>query len=159
MSYESIKPPTAFDNSVASALNYIGNKTRVNFDGGSLKQDKITFSHGKIINIYIVYEVNLWNYVYSFNLTLGNSLLGVVKLIKNADIDKYSYSGYSIGFDMKGTFRFPTIGFGRNAIIFGADMDSSIHSSNKKKYILIIGKSPTQKCILLILQNMVNFFV
>ena len=113
MSYESIKPPTTFDNSVALALNYIGNKTRVNFDGGSLKQDKITFSHGKIINIYIVYEVNLWNYVYSFNLTLGNSLLGVVKLIKNADIDKYSYSGYSIGFDMKGTFRFPTIGFGR----------------------------------------------
>ena len=38
-------------------------------------------------------------------------------------------------------------------------MDSSIHSSNKKKYILIIGKSPTQKCILLILQNMVSFFV
>ena len=159
MSYESIKPLTAFYNSVTSALNYIGNKTRVKFDGGSLKQDKITFTHGKIINIYIVYEINLWNYVYSFNLTLGNSLFGDVKLIKNTDIDKYNYSGYSTGFDMKGTFRFPAIGFGRNAIIFGADMDSSIHSSNKKKYILIIGKSPTEKCILLIFQSMINFFV
>ena len=45
---------------------------------------------------------------------------------------------------MKGTFEFPAIGFGRNVIIFGADMDSSVHNDDKKKYILILGKGPTQ---------------
>ena len=53
--------PTTSDNSLASALIYIGNKTRIKFDGGCLKQDKITFTHGKTVNIYIVYDINLWD--------------------------------------------------------------------------------------------------
>ena len=36
-----------------------------------------------------------------------NCLFGVVTLTKNADIDKYGYSGYGIGFDRKGRFSFP----------------------------------------------------
>ena len=35
---------------------------------------------------------------------LKNSLFGTVRLTKIADIDKYKYSGYSIGFDRKGVF-------------------------------------------------------
>ena len=35
-------------------------------------------------------------------------------------------------------------GLGRNCIIFGAGMNSSVHVYNKKKYILILGKGPTQ---------------
>ena len=34
-------------------------------------------------------------------------------------------------------------GFGRNCIIFGVDMSSSVHADNKKKK-LILGKGPTQ---------------
>ena len=82
MSDESINPPTISDNSLAPALSYIGNKTRVQFGGGCLKQDKITFTHGKIVNIYIVYKINLWNYVYSDDHILGNSLFGAAKLVK-----------------------------------------------------------------------------
>ena len=115
-------------------MSYIGNKTRVNFDGYCLKQDKITFTHGKIVNINIVYEINLWNYVDSSDPRLGNSLFGAVKLVKNADIDKCKYSGYGIGFDTKGTFSFPTGEFGKNVIISGADMSSSVHADNKKKH-------------------------
>ena len=48
---EIIKPPTTSDNNLAPALNYIGNKITVKFDGGCLKQDKITFTHGAIANI------------------------------------------------------------------------------------------------------------
>ena len=33
---------------------------------------------------------------------------------------------------------------GRNVIIFGADMASSVHIDNKEKYILILGEGPTQ---------------
>ena len=47
-------------NSLAPVLSYIGNKTRVKFDGICLKQDKITFTHWKTVNIYFVYEINLW---------------------------------------------------------------------------------------------------
>ena len=36
-------------------------------------------------------------------------------------------------------------GAGRNVIIFGAGMSSSVHVDNKKKYILILGKCPTQR--------------
>ena len=71
-------------------------------------------------------------------------MFGAVKLTNNADIDKYLYSGYGIGFDRKGSFSFPGGGFGLNVIIFGVDMSSSVHVDNKKKDILILGKGPTQ---------------
>ena len=77
---EIIKPPSACDNNLVLPLSYIGNKTRVKFDGGRSKQDKITFTHEKTVNIYIVYEINLWNYTDSSDPTLGDSLFG--------DIDK-----------------------------------------------------------------------
>ena len=33
---------------------------------------------------------------------------------------------------------------GKNVIIFGADMSSSVHTDNKNKDILILGEGPTQ---------------
>ena len=65
-------------------------------------------------------------------------------MTKNADIDKYGYSGYGIGFDRRSSFSFPSGGFGQNVLIFGADMSSSAHIDNKKKDILVLGKGPTQ---------------
>ena len=65
-------------------------------------------------------------------------------MTKNADIDKYGYSGYGNGFDRKSAFSFPGgAGFGQNVIIFGVDMSSSAHIDNKKD-ILILGKGLTQ---------------
>ena len=55
-SNESIKPPTTSDNSLTPILNYYGTKAKVSFDMSCLKQDKVTFNHGKIVNIYIVCE-------------------------------------------------------------------------------------------------------
>ena len=55
-SSESIKPPTISDNSLTPTLNYYGTKTRVKFAEICLKQsNKISYTHGKIVNIYIVY--------------------------------------------------------------------------------------------------------
>ena len=65
-------------------------------------------------------------------------------MTKNADIDKFQYSGYGIGFDRKPIFSFPGGGFGENVIIFGVDMSSSAYVDNKKIGILILGKGPTQ---------------
>ena len=55
MSDETIKPLTISDNSLTPRLSYIGNETRVKFDGGCLKQEKFTFTHVTIVNTDIVY--------------------------------------------------------------------------------------------------------
>ena len=58
MSDESIKPPTASNKMLNPSGDYVGTKARVKFNGDFLKQEKITFDHGKIVNIYIVYETD-----------------------------------------------------------------------------------------------------
>ena len=65
-------------------------------------------------------------------------------MTKNADVDEYKYSKYGIAFDGTSRFSFPGGGNGQNVIIFGVDMNSSIHIDNKGKDILILGKGPTQ---------------
>ena len=57
ISNESIKPPTTSDNSLNPKLSYYGTKTRLQFTGSCLKQPNFTFTHKKIVNIYIVYEL------------------------------------------------------------------------------------------------------
>ena len=123
----------------------MGTKIRVKFSGSCLKQDKITYTHGKIVNIYIVYEINKKDNTVISNSTLENCLFGAVILTKNADIDKFGYSGYDIGFDRKGSFLFSSGGYGQNVIIFGVDISYSIHIDNKRKDILILGRGPAQE--------------
>ena len=60
-------------------------------------------------------------------------LFGAVSLTKNADIKKYRYSGYGVGFDRRRSFSTLGTGLIRNAIIFGVDMSSSTKIDNRKK--------------------------
>ena len=48
---ESINSITTSNYSITPELIYYGNKTRVKFNGSCLKQDTITFNHGKTVNI------------------------------------------------------------------------------------------------------------
>ena len=121
----------------------MGTKIRIKCSGSCLKQDKITYTHRKIVNIYIVYEIISYFTGYNYP-TLENCLFGAVTLTKNADIDKCGYSGYGIGFDRRGEFSFPGGGLDQNAIIFGVDMSFSAHIDNKKKrHISIRNRSNT----------------
>ena len=75
--------------------------------------------------------------------TLENALFGAAKLTKNADKDKYRYSGFGIRFDDHRTFPLSnSSGFGKNVIIFGVDMSSSAYVNNRKKNVLILWKVP-----------------
>ena len=65
-------------------------------------------------------------------------------MIKNADVDKYKYSGYAIGFDSGGSFSHPVGGDGRNVNIFGADLSSHVNANNKLNNVLVLGKALTQ---------------
>ena len=86
---------------------------RVKFTGSCLKQDKVIINHGQVVNIYIVYELGASSSS-SSDPTLKNCLFGAVTLTKNADIDKYGYSGYGIGFDRRSSFSFSGGGCGQN---------------------------------------------
>ena len=144
LSDETITPYATSDNSLTPLIDYYGSKVRVKFNKGCLKQsNNLTYDYGSRVNIYIVYELGASSSNNS-DPTLKNCLFGAVTLTKNADIEKYKYSGYGIGFDRRSSFSFPSGGFDQNILIFVVDMSSSAHIDNKKKDILVLGKGPTQ---------------
>ena len=124
-------------------IDYAGDKIRLKFNRSCLKQPKLQYTHGTTVNIYNVYEMGASD-SNDNDPTLKNCLFGSVTLTKNADIDKYGYSGYGIGFGRISVFSFPGVGFGQNVLIFVGDMSSCAHIDNKKKDILVLGKRPTQ---------------
>ena len=93
-----------------------------------LKQEKVTLNDNKVVNIYITRDKFVAIYM-SYWFLVTKVLFRADKLTKNADINNYSYLGYSIGFD---AHRKPTFSdcsrLGKNVIIFGADMGSSVHA-------------------------------
>ena len=92
------------------------------------------------MNLFIVYELDTWSQDLSADFALKDWLFGSVKLTKNADPNKYQYSGYGIGFDSRSIFSVSDFDWGKNVIIFGVDMSSSIHGNNKTKNILVLGQ-------------------
>ena len=143
LSNESIEPPTTTNNSLTPELNYYGTKTKTKFTGSCLNQSDHIFTHKKVVNIYIVYELAASS-SHDSDPTLKTCLFGAVTLSKNADIEKYKYSGYGIRFDRRSSFSFTGGGFGQNVLIFGADMSASIHIDKNKKNIFVLGRGPTQ---------------
>ena len=139
---KSIKSPTTSNNSLSPALIYISGKIRVKHAGSCWK---LTFNHKTLVNIYIVYEINLRPFKQSARFTSREFLFGAVNLTEIADFYKYKYSGYGPGFDSHGSFSLSSgSGFGKNIIMFDADMSSSAHADNKDKDILILDKGPLQ---------------
>ena len=129
LSNETIKPPD----------NILDKRMYVKFNGSCLKQDKITFNHGKILNIYVVNEITNNNPVSSYP-TIENCLFGTIKVIKVSRSDEYKYNGYGIRFNRKENFSHPSGEFGRNAVIIGVDMSLSVHANNKKQIFWLLAK-------------------
>ena len=121
---EYIDPPT---NSLSPSINYVGSNINI-------QSNKLTNTYGKVVKIYIVYELGASS-SYVNDRTLKNCSFSAVILTKNTDISKYGYSGYGIGFDRRGSSSFPSGGFGQNVLIFGWDMSSSAYIDNRTKDI------------------------
>ena len=80
--HKTIKPPATSNNSLSPLIDYLGRKVRLKFSEGCLKQqNKFTYTHRTITNIYIVYGLDTFG---SFNHdhALKNSLSGAFKLTK-----------------------------------------------------------------------------
>ena len=83
LSNEVIRPP---DNTLAPEVEFTGKIIYAKFRGGCLKQDKVTFNYEKIVNIYIIYDLQS-----NLDPTLEDCLFGAVKITKNAKIEKYKW--------------------------------------------------------------------
>ena len=82
---EVIKPPSTTIIRIP-ILRCFGTKILVKCNGSVLKQDKATFNHGKIVNVYTVYKCS--SNTKDFDFALENCLVRAVKITKNANIDK-----------------------------------------------------------------------
>ena len=79
-------------------------------------------------------SLDTWSRDLNSNFYLKDWSFEGVKLAKNADPDKYLYSGYGIGLDLRSEFSLPD-----------GSLGSSVYTNNKKKDVLIPGIGPTQE--------------
>ena len=108
-----------------------------------MKQNKLGYAHGKIVNLYIVYELKNRR-VDSPDFTIQSGLFGAVKITKNANTLHYKYEGYRICFDGELSFSFGNRIDAKNVIIFGVSTSNRSHSTNKTQNIYVLGKDFVQ---------------
>ena len=113
----------------------------VRLEGAYFKQTRLLRpNNDNVVNIYIVYLIDLISNFRNTDYTVQNALFGVVKITKNAkDTSKPKYEGYGICFDEGGTFSKGGINNGRNVLIFGVHENSSVHANNKANNIYVMG--------------------
>ena len=104
-----------------------------------------------VINIYVVYKLDPISSTRNTDYAIQNSLFGAMKITKNANYSKNNYTGYGLCFDEGGEFgqtvkqgNFNRTTNARNVIIFGVDMSSSIHATNRANNIYVMGKECIQ---------------
>ena len=91
-----------------------------------MKQNKLGYYHGIVINIYIVYKLrDLGNSedlkirdTITPDFTAQSCLFGTIKITKNTTTSHYKYSGYGICLDSRSDFSIGNITNRKNAIIF-----------------------------------------
>ena len=81
LSDETITPYATSDNSLIPLIDYCGSEMRVKFTRSYLKQPKISYTHKKGVNIYIVYELGA-STSHNNDPTLKNCLSATVILLK-----------------------------------------------------------------------------
>ena len=107
------------NNNSATLLNK-NNRLGVTFNGNYIKQNKLGYAHGKIVNLYIVYELKNGR-IDSPDFSVQNGIFGAVKITKNPNTSQYKYEGYGICFDSESSFSFGNRIDTENAIIFGVN--------------------------------------
>ena len=97
MSEENIENIAESDNSLAPYFVDHHLLPDISFNGNCLIKHNISIPK-EVINLYISYTLNPQLRNLNTDFTLGNWLFESLKLTKNADLDKYKYSGYGMIF-------------------------------------------------------------
>ena len=151
--YSSDSNMNAFANAKSNLPNSKNDgRMHVHLSGNHFQQNKVIIPYNNnAINIYCVYKLDPIASSRDTTFTIQNSLFGAMEITKNADTSKYDYKGYGICFDEGGTFSHKItedgrvhVTMGRNAIIFGVDMSSSIHATNRANHIYVVGEGLVQ---------------
>ena len=130
----------------------------VYLQGNHFQQNNVLTSNNdhvinkNVVNIYIVYKLDLLASTRDKSFTIQNDLFGAMQITKNAtDNSKNNYKGYGICFAERSEFGHTITEGGyahttdaRNVLIFGADMSSSIHATNGANHIYLMGTGLTQ---------------
>ena len=127
-------------------------RMHVYLSGNHFQQNKVIIPNNKnAINICCVYKLDPIGSSRDTTFTIQNALFGAMQITKKADTNKYDYKGYGICFDEGGTFSHKitedgcvNTTMGRNTIIFGVDMSSSIHANNRANHIYVMGEGLIQ---------------
>ena len=121
---------------------------KVNLHDNYFTQNKVLKISGSAINIYIVYKLSPISSTRNTDYTIQNALFGAMKITKNTDSSKGNYKGYGLCFDEGGEFshtvkqgNFNRTTDAKNVIIFGVDMSSSVHATNRANNIYVMGKN------------------
>ena len=120
---------------------------RVHLYDNYFTQNKALKRNSSALNIYIAYELNPISSTRNTDYTIQNALFGAMKITKNTDSSKNNCTGYGLCFDEGGEFshtvrqgNFDRTTSAKNVIIFGVDMSSSIHATNRANNIYVMGK-------------------
>ena len=116
--------------------------------GNHFQQNNVIIpNNNNVINIYVVYKLDPISSTRNTDYTIQNALFGAMKITKNTDSSKNNYTGYGLCFDEGGEFahtekqgNFDHTTNAKNVIIFGVDMSSSIHATNRANSIYVMGK-------------------
>ena len=147
-------------------------RMHVYLQGNHFQQNSVIIpNNNNVINIYVVYKLDPISSTRNTDYTIQNALFGAMKITKNTNSSKNNYTGYGLCFDEGGesghTVRqgnFDRITNAKNVIIFGVDMSSSIHTTNRTNNIYVMGKNlfkelmtqlyMQKNCFIIILQNL-----
>ena len=105
MSEQNTENITKLDSDFALIFDYHHVLPDINFNGHCLINN-ISVPN-KVVNLHISYKLSPWLRNLNTGFTLNNGLFGSVNVTTNADLDKYIYSGYGIGFDSRSEFSLP----------------------------------------------------
>ena len=127
-------------------------------------------NNNNVINIYVVYKLDPISSTRNTDYTIQNALSGAMNITKNTDSSENNYTGYGLCLDEGGEFghtvkqgNFDHTANAKNVIIFGVDMSSSIHATNrannmswaKTLFKELMAQLYMQKnCFITILQNL-----
>ena len=127
-------------------------RMHVSLSGNQFQQDKVIIpNNDNAVNIYCVYQLDPIASTRDDTFTVQNALFGAMEITKNADTSKYNYKGYGICFDEGNSFghtiregNFDHTTNARNVLIFGVEMSSSVHATNRANHVYVMGKGFVQ---------------
>ena len=114
------------------SINLSGYRMGIKFDkDSSCGSKQLRKIKTKVVNAYIVYDLDTWLKIPLINFKFKKCFFGVTNIVKNSAKEKWMYISHGIAFDGAGSCSIRN-GFTRNVVLFGVDNSSSSHTENSK---------------------------